>query len=69
MDRTGPFTDGGDFGVGQFRALGLGLVVAELVSRPSLPHLHHQGELLLFCFLMYKYSICMYTSVLEEGIR
>lgn len=54
--------------MGQFRALGLGLVVAELVSRPSLPHLHHQGEL-LFCFLMYKYSICMYTSVLEEGIR
>lgn len=24
MDRTGLFTDGGDFGVGQFRALGLG---------------------------------------------
>lgn len=39
-----PFAHDADFGVSQFRALYLCMVVAELVSLPALPYLHNQGK-------------------------
>ena len=59
--RTGPFTDWGDLGVGQFRVLDLSLAVAELAKRPPLPYLYHLEEPFFFLKCVSALSACTFA--------